>query len=301
MSVHAGFIGVVGLPNAGKSTLVNQVIGEKVSIVSTRPQTTRQRVLGILTENQGQIVFVDAPGLTSRPGPINEFIRTEFAGVLKDSDAFLIVVDMKNDDRNHVEEILSHVRLSKKPFLIALNKKDLVSEEKIEEWKEFLKTISEKVIVVSATQDTDSLKSLLCGELFEFLPKSEKPLYDGELYTTQNTRDMVREIIREKCFEALHQEVPYGLAVRILKFDEDSREDLVKIFAEILVSKDSHKPMVIGRQATMLKEIGQKSREEIEKLLGRKVYINIHVLSRPQWMKNKRVMQEMGYDRNESH
>ena len=262
MSVRAGFVGVIGLPNAGKSTMVNHLIGEKVSIVTPRPQTTRQRVLGILSDTDGQVVFVDAPGLTERPGPINEFLRREFSSVVSESDGLLIVIDMKNDPKEDIDKIITQVNLSQKPYFIVLNKMDLVDEAQMVFWTDFLKPHGRKITVLSALDETGNLKQLLWKDLLDLVPECEKPLYDNELYTTQNVREMVNEIIREKCFESLRQEIPYGLAIRPLTFDEDTSESLTKIFAEVLVAKENHKPMVIGTKGTMLKEIGQKSREE---------------------------------------
>lgn len=299
MSIRAGFVGVIGLPNAGKSTMVNHLIGEKVSIVTPRPQTTRQRVLGILSDTDGQVVFVDAPGLTDRPGALNEFLRYEFSSVLKDSDGLVVVIDMKNDPKEEIDKILTQINQSEKPYFIILNKMDLVDEAQMTFWTDFLKVQERKMRLISALDQSGSLKQLLWQDLLELVPICEKPLYDNDLYTTQNVRDMVNEIIREKCFACLRQEIPYGLAIRTLKFDEDSSQSLTKIYAEILVAKENHKPMVIGAKGAMLKEIGMKSREEIEKLLGKKVFLDLHVQARPEWMMSKTFMKELGYVRHE--
>ncbi len=218
MSLRAGFVGVVGLPNAGKSTMVNHLIGEKVSIVTPRPQTTRQRVLGILSESDGQVVFVDAPGLTDRPGAINEFLRREFSSVISDSDGLVIVIDMKNDPKEEIDKIITQVNISQKPYIIILNKMDLVDEAQMVFWTDFLKPFERKIKILSALDQTGNLKSLLWEDLLAMMPECEQPLYDSELYTTQNVREMVNEIIREKCFESLRQEIPYGLAIRTLTF-----------------------------------------------------------------------------------
>ncbi len=290
----SGFIGVLGLPNVGKSTLTNALVGEKVSIVSEKPQTTRQRITGITTQTDAQYIFVDAPGLTDRPGEMNEFLRDEWQNVAESCDAIMVVLDLSQKLTSEVENLLAVIEKAGKPFVVIGNKKDLLSASELDELSQRWQF---PFTAVSALAKSEDLRVQVLPRLREILPTSPA-LYGDEIYTTQNIRELVREIIREKCFALLHQEIPYGLGVRISKFDESDAK-IVKIYAEILVSKENHKPMVIGRGGVNLKTIGSKARSEIEKIVDRKVFLQLHVQTRVQWTKNKMLMKELGYGGNQ--
>lgn len=294
-SYRAGFVGIVGFPNVGKSTLVNCLVGEKVSIVSAKPQTTRQRVFGILSRPEGQIIFTDLPGLTGRPGEINSFIRGEFYRGLANADAVLIVDDITEKPSEKMAEVLVKEKVTK-PVLVVINKVDLCPVEKLAERVAFWEHLGFKTIGFSALKPLRLPKEFLINDLIAMLPPAAAPLYDSEIYTTQNLRDMVREIIREKCFDRLHKEIPYGLAVKCLKFEEPlGDKGIYKIYAEIILEKDNHKPIVIGKGGQTLKQIGQKAREEIEKVLNHKVFLDLHVQVRPDWANSLSTLQELGY------
>ncbi|OQW51315.1 MAG: hypothetical protein A4S09_10290 [Proteobacteria bacterium SG_bin7] len=292
---RAGFIGIVGFPNVGKSTLVNCLVGEKVSIVSAKPQTTRQRVFGILSRPEGQIIFTDLPGLTSRPGEINSFIRGEFYRGLSDADAVLIVDDITEKASEKMAEVLTKEKITK-PVLVVINKVDLTPVEKLVERVVFWEHLGFKTMGFSALKPKDLPREFLINDLISMLPQAGAPLYDSELYTTQNLREIVREIIREKCFERLHKEIPYGLAVKCLKFEEPvGDKGIYKIFAEIIIEKNNHKPIVIGKGGQTLKQIGQLARVEIEKVLDKKVFLDLHVQVRPDWARSQTALEELGY------
>ncbi len=292
---RAGFIGVVGFPNVGKSTLVNCLVGEKVSIVSAKPQTTRQKVFGILTLENAQIVFTDLPGLTGRPGGINQFIRSEFYRGMESADALLIVDDITESPSEKITDVLVKEKITK-PLLVLVNKVDLVKPERLVERIKFWEDKGFKAMGFSALKPLRLPKDFLLQDLVAMLPEAPAPLYDSELYTTQNLREMVREIIREKCFDRLHKEIPYGLAVRCLKFEEPKENNgIYKIYAEILLAKENHKPIVVGHKGQTLKQIGQTARLEIEKILNNKVYLDLHVQVRPEWAQSQTTMQELGY------
>ncbi|KHD88892.1 MAG: GTP-binding protein Era [Bdellovibrio sp. ArHS] len=297
MGYKAGFLGLIGQPNAGKSTLMNYLVDEKVSIVSAKPQTTRRRILGIWSTEQGQIVFVDAPGIIKADKGLNNFLAKEAEEVIADSDALLAIVSVDEGKPEDAEKILDLVSKSGKPWIGIVTKADI--EEKAHRVLILKKMIEDRggkamsVSVKDSLNDQEEREAMLI-EFLELLPETPAPLYDVELFTNENVREMAAEIIREKCFESLHQEIPYSLAVRIIKFDE-SAEPVPKIFAEIIVSKDSHKAIVIGKEAKVIKQIGMDARKEIEKLMGEKIFLDLQVIAKPEWFENKRMMKELGY------
>lgn len=297
MGYKAGFLGLIGQPNAGKSTLMNYLVDEKVSIVSSKPQTTRRRILGIWSTDQGQIIFVDAPGIIKAEKGLNNFLAKEADEVISDSDALLAIVSVDEQKPEDAEKILDLVSKSGKPWIGIVTKADIA--EKAHRVLILKKMIEEKggkamsISVKEAEKDHEEREAMLV-EFLEILPESPAPLYDIELFTNENVREMVSEVIREKCFESLHQEIPYSLAVRIIKFDENA-SPIPKIHAEIMVSKESHKAIVIGKEAKVIKQIGMDARKEIEKLMGEKVFLDLQVISKPEWFENKRMMKELGY------
>jgi len=297
MGYKAGFLGLIGQPNAGKSTLMNYLVDEKVSIVSAKPQTTRRRILGIWSTEQGQIVFVDAPGLVKADKGLNAFLAKEAEEVIADSDALLAIVSVDESSPEDAEKVIDMVAKSRKPWMGVITKADI--EEKAHRVLILKKMIEERggkamsVSVKDSLNDHEEREAMLI-EFLELLPESPAPLYDTELFTNENVRELVAEIIRERCFETLHQEVPYSLAVRIIKFDENA-EPVPKIHAEILVSKDNHKAIVIGKEAKVIRQIGMDARKEIEKLMGQKIFLDLQVIRKPEWFENKRIMKELGY------
>ena len=295
MSYKAGYIGFVGLPNAGKSTLVNKLIGSKVGIVTSKPQTTRQKVVGIHTDETGQYLFVDSPGLIKSETGLNKFLQEEAELVAKESDSLLAILNVDEQSLEKLETIAQWVSEKNKPWMAVVTKTDIGKEHRALILREMLKKYEVKVIEVSAAKDSSlQLQAKLLPEIAKMLPDSPAPLFDPEIYTTQNTREMCSEIIREKCFEFLHQEIPYGLGVKIDKFDE-SAEEITKIYAQIIISKSNHKPMLIGKSGQTIKRIGSSARTEIEKLLDVKVYLDLHVKVKQDWMKQKSVLKELGY------
>lgn len=297
MGYKAGFLGLIGQPNAGKSTLMNFLVEEKVSIVSAKPQTTRRRILGIWSTEAGQIVFVDAPGIVKADKGLNYFLAKEAGEVISDSDALLAVLSVDEEKPEDAEKIINLVSKSGKPWMGVITKADLT--EKAHRIMILKKMIEEKggkalsFSVKEAKGDKEEREALLI-ECLDLLPESPAPLYDVELFTNENIKEMASEIIREKCFEALHQEIPYSLAVRILKFDENA-EPVPKVHAEIIVSKENHKAIVIGKQAAVIKQIGMDARKEIEKLMGEKIFLDLNVACKPEWFENKKMMKELGY------
>lgn len=291
---RAGFVGLIGLPNSGKSTLMNAVVGEKVSIVTAKPQTTRRRVMGLVTTNEYQFVFVDAPGVVSAKSGLNMFLHEEALDVIAQSDALVAVLNIDEKSPDQLNEIIKIVKESGKPWVALIHKVDLPELHRPQILRDKLADYGVPVIQGSALSEPEGLKESLLAALKPLMPAGDGPLYDEELYTLSTTRELCAEIIREKCFETLHQEVPFGLAVKVLKFDEDSAP-VVKIHSEIMVSKENHRPIVIGSGGSALKKIGMEARKEIEKLLGEKVYLDLQVTSKKDWQKNRGIMKELGY------
>ncbi len=297
MSYRAGFMGLIGQPNAGKSTLMNFLVDEKVSIVTAKPQTTRRRILGIWSTDRGQIVFVDAPGIIKSETGLNGFLAKEAEEVIQGSDALIAVVSLDENKSEDAEKIINLVAESKKPWIGVITKTDL--QEKVHRLmilKKMIESKGGKALSISALEfagDHEEREAMLI-EMLQMLPESPAPLYDTELFTNENVREMVSEIIREKCFENIHHEIPYSLAVRIIKFEEEATP-CPKIFAEIIVSKESHKPIVIGKGAETIKRIGMQARKEIEKLLEQKCFLDLKVNFKDNWFANKGIMKELHY------
>ncbi|MCB0407392.1 MAG: GTPase Era, partial [Bdellovibrionales bacterium] len=259
-----------------------------------KPQTTRQRVTGVLTNEDFQAIFVDAPGVVRPQAGLNHFLSGEFQSVVEDVDVLflLLQLDAKSPDVFH--ELIALAQKSKKPVLGIVTKIDRPEKHRILVLKEMLEKAGIESIKASALKNAPLMKEDVFEWLKKNLPETGAPLVDEEIYTTQNMKQMAAELIREKCFEYLHQEVPFGLAVHILKFDE-SQPNLTKIHAEIWVSRDSHQGIVIGRGGSSLKRIGSEARRDIEKLIDTKVFLDLHVKVKKNWSKDEQIMKELGY------
>lgn len=295
MGFKAGFIGIIGQPNAGKSSLMNFIVNEKVSIVTNKPQTTRRRVLGLWNHDEGQIVFVDAPGIIKADKGLNGFLAKEADDVIDNSDALMAVLSVDEGNADHLKEIIEKVKSSHKPWMAVVTKTDLAEfQHRVMIVKDMVESQGGKFATFSIKNNKQEDANALALELLTMLPESPAPLFDLELYTTENVRDMVSEIVREKCFENLFDEVPYNLAVQILKYDE-AHQPCLKIAMEIMVAKENHKAIVIGKKGETIKKIGTSARLDIEKLLGEKVFLDLVVAHREDWFKNQRSMKELGY------
>ena len=298
--IKAGFIGLIGQPNAGKSSLMNYLIDERVSIVTPKPQTTRRRILGIYNDDSAQIVFIDAPGLVKAVKGLNAFLEKEAHEVMNESDALIAVLSLDEKLAENNEDVLKLVSHSKKPWLAIITKTDLseyahrslILKEMIEKYGGKSYSISTLNTKKDASYQED--KTLILDDIKRLLPDSAAPLYDSEIYTTENVRALCEEIVREKCFENLTHELPYQIAVMVRKFDEDSKP-CPKIYTDIMVAKDSQKAIVIGQKAQMIKKISTESRKEIEKLMGEKVYLELNVVVKDNWYDHHQTMKELGY------
>ncbi len=291
----AGFVGLVGLPNAGKSTLMNALVKEKVSIVNPKPQTTRRRVVGICNYQDTQAVLVDAPGLIRAEKGLNKFLQEELEDVIQKSDALIAVLNLDEKEFKNLEQIIQLTKNSGKPWLAIITKVDLVDKaHRLPVVMQALSDYGVPVLPVSLLKLHEESRLEIIEKISTLLPSSPQPLYDVELFTPHSVKELVAEIIREKCFESLHLELPYAIAIRIAMYEE-TENNLDKIYAEIIVERDSHKPILIGEAGKTIKKIGMSSRTEIEKLVGRKVFLDLKVIVRENWSNNRRLMSELGY------
>lgn len=296
MSYRAGFIGLIGLPNSGKSTIMNKLVGEKVSIVTAKPQTTRRRMVGIVNKDEMQAIFVDAPGVVKAHAGLNLFLRDEAMDVITQSDVLIAVLNIDESNVENLDEIIGLAQESRKPWLAVIHKTDLAQIHRPQILRQRLEALGVPVVQGSSLTEKDSAslcESILAG-VQPLLPEAEGPLFEDDLYTTANVRELCAEIIRERCFENLHQEIPFGLAVKILAFIEDEGP-LVRIHAEIIVAKENHQPIVIGRDAQVIKKIGSEARKEMVQLIGRKVFLDLKVATKKNWQKNPLFMKDLGY------
>ena len=293
--MKSGLVALIGRPNVGKSTLLNRLIGEKIAIVSDKPQTTRHRILGVQTRDESQAVFVDTPGI-HRPGHrLNERMMQEVYDCLRGVDLIVQVVDASENYGKGEEYVLNLIQKTEKPTILVLNKVDLINRAKVLPAIEFYSQQFEyrEMIPLSAVQG-DNFK-VLEQKIAENLPEGEWQ-YPADYLTNQTERSIVSEIIREKVLHHTHRELPYSTAVLLEKFDEERREEgFVKIFASIIVDKDSQKKIVIGRAGRMIKTIGTEARLDIQEFLQvRKVYLDLNVKTIPGWRDRDQLLDELG-------
>lgn len=288
---HSGFISILGRPNVGKSTLINALVGEKVAIVTPKPQTTRNRIIGILNLDHAQLVFVDTPGIHKPRTKLGEFMDQSIQEATKGIDAMLVVLDVTritDQDRGVVESM----RGIKAPKILVLNKIDLVHpQELLEPIAAFAQAGYDAILPVSAK--TGDGVEVVKQELISRLP--EGPAYfPDSMWTDQTERQFVAELIREQALFALQEEIPHGIGVEVLSM-KDLSDEMVEIYANLFCEKDSHKRIIIGRQGAMLGTIGRKARAGIEKLLGKRVNLQLWVKVRPDWRNTPEDLKTLGY------
>ena len=296
---RAGFAAIVGRPNVGKSTLLNRLLGQKVAIVSSKPQTTRTRILGVLTRPEAQLALLDTPGLHTAKGGLNARMVQQALQTLSDADMalFLIEAGPPNID-SATRKALDQVKAARKPVLLIINKIDTVKKQDllplIERWKD--EHAWTEVYPLSALTG-DNVEGFV-EALIRHLPEGPA-LFPSETWTDVPERELCAEFVREQVLKQTEQEVPYSCAVVIDQFDEVEREvgprGLTRILATLLVERDSQKAIIIGKGGARLKEIGSRSRHEMERLLGCKVYLQLHVRVEPGWTQTSIGMQRAGY------
>ena len=291
MNHKAGFVSIVGKPNAGKSTLMNLFVGEKLSVITPKAQTTRHRIIGIYNDENHQVVFSDTPGIMEPKYELHNIMLSYVDAAIKDADLIMLLISVDEPD-NGMDEILNRLKESKKKFIIVLNKSDICPKEQTDSrlafWTE--RASPEAIFAISATNKikTDALFKYILDRL----PESP-PFYDKAEITDKTERFFAAEIIREKIFLNYEQEIPYSCDVAIEEFKE--KPDITVIRASIVTERDSQKGILIGDKGSSLKKVGVEARQDLEKLLGKKVFLELHVKVQKDWRKNKGVLKFYGY------
>lgn len=297
----SGFIAIIGRPNGGKSTFLNFVLGEKLSIVTDKPQTTRNRIRGIHNiKDKAQLIFIDTPGVhkvSSDVQKLNKFMVDEAMGSLTDVDSVLFVVDVTRGFKEEEQMICDALKAVKLPVVLMLNKIDLVEKEKllplIDEAKELYDFTD---IIPVSSKKGDGIENVM-EAILEVTPEGEMLFPNTDEYTDVTERFLAAEIIREKLFKVTQKEIPYSIAVVVEEFKEDTKKGLIKIKAVINVERDSQKGIVIGKGGKILKLVGTRAREDMEKSWGVKVFLELFVRVQKDWTKNDNLLREFGYKR----
>ncbi len=288
--MKAGFVNIFGKPNAGKSTLLNELMGEKLAIISPKVQTTRHRIKGILTEKNYQVIFSDTPGIIEPKYLLHEKMMRAVKNALEDADLALLLVDVK-DNWQECDTVFSSLKL-KVPAIIVLNKIDLVDTVKLKKAEGFfsVKNYCKKVVAISASSGINKKKFM--NAILEFLPEAE-PFYTGDDISDLSTKFFVSELIREKIYGLFSEEIPYHTAVLVTEFKE--KTGLIKISADIIVQRETQKGIILGEGGSMIKKLGTEARIEVEKFLGQKVFLELFVKVKPNWRENELQLKEYGY------
>ncbi|MDD2901226.1 MAG: GTPase Era [Syntrophales bacterium] len=288
-----GHVALIGLPNVGKSTLLNKLVGEKLAITSPKPQTTRHRLLGIVNKPGVQLLYLDTPGVLEAKGPLNQSLVDAALSALAAADVVVWLVEHRPPDPAD-RVLLPHLQELSQPLVVAINKIDLISKPKLLPLMEAYHQLfpGSPVVPVSALLG-DGLPELE-AEIIKLLPAA-LPVYEEDLVTEQSERFLVTELIRERLLHHLGEEMPYAVAVNVEEFDESRRPDLVSIRAVIYVERPSQKGIVIGKKGHLLKTVGQEARVEMEDLLGCRVFLELWVKVWKNWRKDPRALRMLGY------
>ena len=293
-SFSSGYIAILGAPNAGKSTLLNHMLGQKLSITSKKPQTTRNRILGVVHRPSAQMVFLDTPGIHRARNPLNARIVEAALAAVSEADVILLVADAQAPDAASESLLIKTLARQKRPVLLALNKIDRIRRPdllaQIEHWSEAFAFAA--VIPISAK--TGEQVDLLLEAMEACLP-SGPPFYPPEHLTDLPVRFIAAELIREKAFRLTGQEIPYAVAVTVDEFKEEKNGALIRIHATLHVERDSQKGILIGRQGSKLKQIGEAAREAIEALTGSRVFLKLFVRVQKNWSKDTKALRKFGY------
>ncbi len=291
MTHKAGFVSIIGKPNAGKSTLMNSLMGEKMSIVTAKAQTTRHRILGIINEPDYQIVFSDTPGVIKPAYTLQEAMMDTVKGSLVDADLILFVTDI--NERFDESDVIETLKKTNVPIAVLINKMDKSTEEyiykKIEFWKETLNP--EAIFAISAKFEHNTLAVMQF--ILDRLPV-HPPYYDKDALTDRPERFFVSEIVREKIFKLFDKEIPYSTEVVVNSFKEEPK--IIRISAEIIVERDSQKNIIIGNAGSMIKKVGTFAREDIEDFFQKKIFLELFVKVIPDWRSKKNYLKRFGYE-----
>jgi GTP-binding protein Era len=293
LSHRSGFIAIIGAPNVGKSTLLNRILGEKVAITSPRPQTTRNRITGILTRPEAQVIFLDTPGIHPARSRLNRNLVRVALQAIEETDAVLAMTDTYREALEQAEPVLAALRRQSKPVVLAINKIDLVGKPALLPLIDHYRQELDFAAIVPICALTGEGTQELLAELVRLLPEGPQ-LFPEDIFTDQSERFLAAEIIREKIFNLTGKEVPYATAVEVEDWKEEER--LLLIYATVWAERDSQKAILIGQGGQMLKRIGQEARLDLERLLGLKVFLQLWVRVRRDWRRDPRALHQLGLE-----
>jgi len=290
----SGYIGIIGRPNVGKSTLLNTIIGERIAITTPKPQTTRNRIMGIRNVTNGQMIFLDTPGIHKASTPLNQLMVNTATETFRNADLLLLLVEANVGLHRGDLAIIRSLEKVRRPVILVVNKTDLVP-------KDTLPTLVTAFQETFSFADTLPLSALigngvdaLLDKLWQFLPEGP-PYFPADQMTDRSERFVAAEIVREQVLLLTHQEIPYSTAVLVETFKEDEAKNLISIQATIHVEKDSQKGILIGKKGAMLKKIGTAARLEMEKFFAARIYLELFVRIQKDWTHDKRMLREFGY------
>lgn len=296
----AGYASIVGLPNAGKSTLLNALLGQKLSIITNKPQTTRKRILGILTSETYQVIFLDTPGILKPSYLLQEKMMEQVNMSVRDADVMVMMIDLEDDPNGykfHTDEYIKDIlEKSNAPKILLLNKIDKSTQEKVVKLVENFEGTGKfkRILPVAASLGANVAEVL--NSIVDLLPESPK-FYPDDRIANENERFFVSEIIREKIFDIFSEEIPYSCEVVVMDFKErPGRKDVIS--AEIFVEKDSQKGILIGKQGAAIKRLGENARKDIEQFLEREVFLEIRVKVRSKWRSDEKSLKSFGYTKD---
>jgi GTP-binding protein Era len=296
--VKSGFVSLLGRPNAGKSTLLNRIIGQKVAIVSDKPQTTRTRIVGVKTyDQQGQAVFVDTPGVHKPTHRMNVRMVDVALDAMREVDVVALIVDASVKPGPGDRYMLDVLKEVTSPVILVLNKVDLIAKNRllpmIDHYRREHPFV--EIVPISAVDGTnvDVLEKLF----LQYLPEGE-PLYPSDYLTDQPERFFASEIVREQVLQLTHDELPHSTAVMVDRFEEPGEDKVLRLYCTILVERESQKPIVVGKGGAMIKKIGTAARQEIEKFFATRVFLDLHVKVKSEWRDDDRLLDELGIQRH---
>jgi GTPase len=290
----SGFIAIVGIPNVGKSTLMNRLLGEKISITSKKPQTTRNRILGILHRPASQLVFLDTPGIHTSKSPLNKRIVETALSTLSDVNLILILSDTASAKTDAEGLVFKSIREQNKPVILALNKIDLMKKNHLFAVIDHYRTVFPFKEIIPISAKTGEQTDVLIDAMETLLPKGPA-FFPSDSLTDVSERFIAGELIREKAFRLTGQEIPYSVAVTVERFSQKSSSGTIHIHATIHVERESQKGMVIGKSGSKLKMIGEAARTDLERLLGRKVFLKLFVRVQKNWSRDTKALRDFGY------
>ena len=291
--MKSGFVSFLGRPNAGKSTLLNRLVGQKLAIVSDKPQTTRTRILGVRNYEEGQVVFIDTPGVHKPQHRMNVRMVDTALEAVREVDVLALVVDASVKPGSGDQFLLNAIKDVKSPVILVLNKVDLIAKPKLLPMMEHYQKAFPFVEIVPVSAADGTNVDVLERLFLQYLPEGV-PLYPADYLTDQPERFFAAEIVREQVLQLTHDELPFSTAVVVDRFEEAGEDSIMRLFCTVLVERESQKPIVVGKAGAMIKKIGTAARVELERFFDTRIYLDLHVKVKSEWRDDGRVLDEMG-------